>query len=131
MDIAPIVLESWLGDPLSAYAINDLFEEGEMKSPFANGEKWLVSLNTLYYVGEITEVEFNWIKMKNASWVHWTGKLSVLLSLGFNFEEWPEDARKPRTEYVGDVVLGIGTNMAAAYPWTFDLPTESIAFEEN
>lgn len=111
-------------DPTAGRIALDIFEEENiMHAPWKVGQKWIIKLVTLYYVGEITEVGFGWVRMSGASWIHWTGRLSTLMKeQTFYFES---DQRKPRTEYVGDVVVFI-TAGAAAYPWTGTLPTASI-----
>ena len=115
------------GDALAAAAMEDMREEGQMESPFEEGQSYLVCLNTLYYLGRVTKVRLGWIRMDGASWVHWTGRLSTLMSRqSLAVKGWPEGHRRPRTEFVGPVFLFVGTNGAAAYPWTGELPTESI-----
>lgn len=91
---------------------------------FKQGEKALFCTVTLYYVGEIEQVGFGWVRLKNASWVHWTGRLSTLCKVQ-DFKSPELSSRPPRVEPCGRVIVFTGS-LVSAYPWDGDLPTEPI-----
>ena len=95
--------------------------EGNM-TPFEIGEKYLICTVTLYYVGEIVEATMGWLRIKDASWVHWTGKLSDLLR---EYEFKTARSPRPRVERCGDVIISCGS-IVSAYPWRGSLPKESV-----
>lgn len=101
--------------------------EGEndmMSFPGKKGEHWLIKTVTLYYVGEITEVGPGYVRMKNASWVHWTGRISVLTKVrSFQSSEFGE--RSPRCEYVGNCLVATAA-IVAAYDPPWELPKGAI-----
>ena len=70
------------GLPEAHCGLRDALEEigADMTTPFVVGQKYLICTITLYYVGEVAESSFGFLMLKNASWVHWTGRLSVLVS---------------------------------------------------
>lgn len=122
------LLLAWLsGDTSAEMGLRDYLEEHDMTGwPYKVGEKYLICLNTLYYVGKVKEVGFGAVILEGASWVHWTGRLSTLLAKGFGDKGWPSGHQRPRTEYVGTAIVHVFTNGAAAYPWPHELPVESV-----
>jgi len=95
----------------------------EMGTPFDVGEKVFICTDTLYFVGRVKTIGFGWVTLTEASWVHWTGRLSSLMaSQDFN---QTHGSRKARTELVGTVTLYI-QSFVCHYPWEGNLPTESI-----
>ena len=110
-------------DDFTEYALADVSEEkGYTMSPFKTGKSYLICTVTLYYVGEVEDSLLGFVILKDASWVHWTGRLSTLLK---NKSFTGQTTRKPRTEYCGEVILSIGS-IVSAYPWNAHLPKESI-----
>ncbi len=107
------------GDTDAQVILYDLLEEeGALKSPFVVGQSYLINLVTLYYVGRVTEIGFGYLVLENASWVHWTGRLSELLKKQ-DFRK--VTSRKPRTEYCGQVIIMTNSGVSA-YPWRGPLP---------
>ncbi len=112
------------GDTIAEHTLRDLLEEeGLMDSPFKVGESYLICTVTLYYVGMVTEAGFGWLKLAEASWVHWTGRLSELLRRQ-DFRKVSSN-RKPRVEPCGDLILSTSA-IVSAYPWNGPLPKEPI-----
>jgi hypothetical protein len=115
-----------LGDPVALSAVCDHLAElsgDDRMHPFEVGEKYLICEVTMYHVGEIAEIGMGWIRLKNASWVHWTGRLTVLVGKGFG--GFKNESRKPRSEYVGEVVVWMHA-ACHAYPFKYDLPKEPV-----
>lgn len=114
------------GDPVAAMAAADLCQDaGHLLCPLRVGEAYLVCTVTLYYVGRVVEVGPTWVRLRQASWVHWTGRLSTLLRQR-KFSDG-HGTRHPRVEPVGEVILWVGTAGVSAYPWTGgELPEEPI-----
>lgn len=106
------------------YALHDaLLEAGEdMSLPFEVGKKYLICTLTLYYVGRVSEVNFGFLRLEQASWVHWTGRLSVLCK-GKNFSKMRD--RRARVEPCGEVVIAV-SSIVSAYPGDWELPTEAV-----
>lgn len=94
-----------------------------MQLPFQVGESYLICTATLYYVGRVVEVGFGWIRLADASWVHWTGRLSVLLKQ-HSFTKG-HGSRRPRVEPCGEVVVWVAS-LVAHYPWPGNLPAEAV-----
>lgn len=90
--------------------------------PLEKGDRALVMTVTLYYVGEIVDKGVGWIRMKDASWVHWTGRISSLCATK-DFHR--VEGRAPRTEIVKDVIISNGS-IVCALPGDWELPSESI-----
>jgi len=68
-----------------------------------------------------------WIVLKNASWVHWTGRLSTLCSrMTFASKGWPAGHPRPRTEYVGDGVRISLSKVVDSICKDWHLPSESV-----
>jgi len=116
------------GDPIARMALHDEAEErGDPTTPYVVGQCYLVQLTTLYYVGRVAAQGLGWLKLADASWVHWTGRLGTLLVRGFAEEGWPQGHRRPRTERCPrPVILHVGTQGAAAHEWPHPLPQGSI-----
>jgi hypothetical protein len=114
------------GDPTAAEVMRDLLEEnGLMDSIFKVGETYLIQTVTLYMVGRVTAVHFGWIDLEHASWVHWTGRLSVLCRLKkFTGREFGD--RKPRTEYVGNYHVFTHSIVGVPSPGGWHLPEGPI-----
>lgn len=131
-------------DPTVALAIaaDDLEEQGQndeseflrqevnvLKFPGKVGESWLICTVTLYYVGRIAENGLGFVRLEDASWVHWTGRLSTLLSVQ-KFRDKDFGTRTPRVEPCGkngQQIAIIATNsIVSAYPWSGELPKEPV-----
>lgn len=93
--------------------------------PFEVGKCYFIEQQTLYYIGRVVRVGPCWIELEDCSWVHWTGRKSVLFAkqdfdpAGFGSQ------RSPRTEYEGQKFL-FTTSTSAANLWKGPLPKESI-----
>lgn len=98
-------------------------ERGMIHFPGKVGDKVLICTVTLYYVGEIAELGVGFVRLKDASWVHWTGRLSEL-TRAKDFTKVRSN-RKPRTEFAGDVGLAL-QSVIGWYPGDWKLPKESI-----
>lgn len=130
-------------DPYTALAIvaDDLEDQGDhaaahcfrkaihkepsmLNPPFEIGQEWLIKTVTLYYVGRIKARGLGWVLLEHASWVHWTGRVSVLAKhrkfTGSHF-----GSRKPRTEYIGDELIAT-ESIVSATPGPWELPKESV-----
>lgn len=92
--------------------------------PFEVGKSYLFCQVTLYYVGRVVEMGLGWVKLQDASWVHWTGRLSTLLKVQ-SFTNAQMKSRTPRVEPCGEVVLATSA-LVSAYPWRGELPKEPI-----
>jgi hypothetical protein len=117
-----------MGDEIARdYAVPDYLEEqGRNMVPFAVGEKHLIQTETLYWIGEIVSVTGGFLVLKDASWVHWTGRLSSLVrALSFtDRKNWT--GQRPRTEYVGDGVIVSLSKIVNSIRKDWALPTESV-----
>ena len=118
------------GDPLAHAAVRDAWEDAAdgSLSPYVTGQCYLIETISLYYVGRVVRQGPGWVILDAASWVHWTGRKSVLVKFGTDASKFPtESRRRPRTEYVGDgVIVHAGSQGAAAIPWRHPLPEESL-----
>lgn len=118
------------GDPLASAALADAWRDGEdgSLSPYVTGQAYLIETISLYYVGRVVRQGPGWVILDRASWVHWTGRKSVLIRCGFDLRQFPnETRRRPRTEYVGDgVIVHHGAQGVAGIPWRHALPEHSI-----
>ena len=117
-----------LGDIVARCAAEDFFtERGEsLMNPLEVGKSYLIQTVTLYYVGRVARQVGPFVELEDASWVHWTGRLSTLMKhLEFGGRKWPEGDRKPRTEFVGAVGVSLAS-IVAYLPGEFRLPKESI-----
>lgn len=116
-----------LGGDAARCAAVDYFEEhGEAwMNPFQVGETYLIQTVTLYYVGRVRRNVGAFVELEDASWVHWTGRLSRLVEFGrFDHAGWPDGEARPRTEYVG--VVGVNLAAIVAYlPGDFALTRNS------
>lgn len=114
------------GDALAAWALRDILEEdiAMMDQPFELGKEYLICTQTLYYVGRVKRAGFAWLELEEASWVHWTGRLSVLLRVR-TFVDAAFGARNPRAEYVGRVLIATGS-IVSAYGPPWQLPQEAV-----
>ena len=124
-DTAGHAAAALMGDEVARdNAIPDHLEERGFMVPFAVGEKHLIQTETLYWVGEIVEVCGGFLVLHDASWVHWTGRLSVLCkNKSFVNKKW--SGQRPRTEYVGRVIVSL-SKIVNSIPGEWELPTESI-----
>lgn len=101
-----------------------LREEKMTRPPWQVGEEVLVETQTLYYVGRVAEIGIGWTRLEEASWVHWTGRLSVLHKIR-NFTGNGFGTRKPRTEYVGTKII-YHDALVSHSPGPWKLPKESV-----
>ena len=107
-----------------AHYLRSLWETSMLKPPFEVGQSWFLCTVTLYYVGRVAELGLGWLRLEEASWVHWTGRLSTLLSV----QQWTHrdfQGRSPRVEPCGEVVLST-QSLVSAYPWRGPLTREPI-----
>lgn len=124
-EVGHAALAALAGDVLGRLALTDWLEEkDQMRIPFEAGRSYLICTVTLYYVGRVVESDLGWLKLADASWVHWTGRLSTLLARQ-SFTHRDLSSRKPRVEPCGDVILSLG-GVIAAYPWAGELPKEPV-----
>jgi hypothetical protein len=124
-EIGRPALSALAGDVLGRLAAADWLEENcPVKIPFEVGKSYLICTVTLYYVGRVVEADLGWVTLADASWVHWTGRLSTLLARQ-SFTHRDLSSRKPRVEPCGEVILSLG-GVIAAYPWTGGLPKEPV-----
>ncbi len=118
------------GDPLGHLAMADVWRDAEdgAMSPYVTGQCYLIETISLYYVGRVVRQGPGWVIIDSASWVHWTGRKSVLIRCGADPSKFPaESRRRPRTEFVGDgVIVHAGSQGAAAIPWRHPLPGDSL-----
>lgn len=121
--IRGVALAAIAGDDGAEAALYDWCEENHM-NPFQVGESYLICTVTLYYIGRVTEAGLGWIRLEDASWVHWTGRLSVLLN-DKNFRSPRLAGRRPRTEFCGQVILATSA-IVSAYPWQGKLLGENV-----
>jgi hypothetical protein len=115
------------GDPMGHAVMRDAWQDAEdgSMSPYVTGQSYLFETISLYYVGRVVRQGPGWVIIDDASWVHWTGRKSVLIRHGFDKTKFP--GRKPRAEYVGNgVVVHQGSQGAAAIPWRHPLLKESM-----
>lgn len=112
------------GDAAARCAAADFHEERDPMTPFEVGQCYLIQTVTLYYVGRVAKVQGGFVELEDASWVHWTGRLSTL-TRKFAFTGFPSNEQRPRTEYVGRA--GISLAAVVTYlPGEWDLPKESV-----
>lgn len=131
----PIERESWEraavdainGDTVAEQVFVDILLETvgvEGVNPFHVGQEVFLVTQTLYYVGRVKECGIGWVLLEDASWVHWTGRLSVLMKRK-KFSGWTE-SRKPRVEPIATPVR-VWFPLIADYDWTGgELPKEPI-----
>ncbi len=114
------------GDDVARMAVADYAAEhwGSEMLPFVVGEEVLVCTQTLYYVGRVAEVRGGCVKLEQASWVHWTGRLGTLLKTR-KFTGFPRDQQSPRTEHVGEVWFSMA-GYVSHYPGPWTLPEKSL-----
>ena len=119
-----MTLDDWLAaadrdpDPASVLLIaaDDLEEQGlsveaatlrqELPAmlgfPGLVGEVWLINTVTRYFIGRIIEKGAGYIVLDHAAWVHWTGRLSILLDVlrakKPNWQDARFGTRRPRVE---------------------------------
>ena len=126
-------------DPCAVLAVaaDDLEEQGRIdEALYLRGEKFvtrpdwkvgdtvLIETQTLYYVGRVAEIGLGWTRLEEASWVHWTGRLSVLHRLR-RFNDAGHGERRPRTEYVGTKYV-YHDALVSHSPGPWELPGESV-----
>lgn len=122
---AGMILDAMSGDGLAVRAVLDLAEEEAlMLHPFEVGKVYLFQTVTLYFVGRVVKVEPCWIHLENASWVHRTGRLSVVAAKS-SFDRKHHRTLHPRTEYVGKYIIPVAP-IVGVMPFDGDPPTESI-----
>lgn len=78
---------------------------------FKVGEKVFLRTVTYHTVGEITEIEDGWVRLKNAAWVADSGRFTQALQNGTLNEVEP----------VGDARVNLAT-VVDAFPWKHKLP---------
>jgi hypothetical protein len=85
---------------------------------FKVGEKIFIRTVTFHLLGEITEKEGNWVRLKTATWVADSGNPQL------PFHKSLETGELDEIEYVGDVRVNLAT-ATDVFTWGHDLPTES------
>ncbi len=106
------------------YYLKRKAEQHMVAPPFAVGQEWLLQTLTLYWVGRVKDLGIGWVLLEESSWVHWTGRLGVLAK-NRKFTGAAFGSRKPRTEYVGDVLVSTDA-IVSAIPGPWGLPGESV-----
>lgn len=106
-------------------------ESAMLRPPMEKGQVWLVCTVTLYYLGRVKDLGLGWVQLEEASWVHWTGRLSVLTALcraggALNLRDPRFGQRRPRTEFCGDAVLSTAAIVSAYGPYELTVPPESV-----
>lgn len=127
-DVAGVGAQALLGDDTARLAAWDYAQEhwGADMHPFEVGGTYLIQTVTLYYVGRVRRVVGAFVELEEASWVHWTGRLSTLCRNG-KFTGFGEGENKARVECLGDRVVGINLGSVVDYiAGPFELPTRSI-----
>jgi hypothetical protein len=81
--------------------------------PFKQGDKLFIRTVTFHLVGEVTEVEGSWLKLKDAAWVADSGRFTQAIQIGALSEVEP----------VGDAWVNLNT-ATDVFPWRHDLPLE-------
>ena len=124
----PMFVDAIAGDELAVLGVLDLVEEeGIRVNPFVVGQGVYIETQTLYYVGLIAEISSCWVRLKNASWVHRTGRKSKLFkNKSFEAKQFSANELKPRTEYLGDWTVAIGCITGFADWPVKNLPMEAI-----
>lgn len=124
----PTIEDALNGDPLAMRAVLDIVEEGGITmNPFQVGKAYYIETLTLYYIGIVEEAHPTYIKMRQVSWIHWTGRKSVTFKhKKFDKKLYNSNETKPRTEYMGDFNLSLG-GINGWEEWPIEnVPTESI-----
>ena len=121
---AQAALDCRAGDPLAGMALADQLEEsGVNHFPFKPGDLVFFFTVTLYYVGRVEEVGLGWVRLSDASWVHWTGRIGSLFASGDLTRQ--HGNRRPRTEYLGEHFVWT-QSLVSAKRWPGKLPAESL-----
>ena len=123
--IRSVIQSALQGDQTSALVAADIAKEmGFLDTPFEIGKSYLICEVTLYYVGRVKLIGFGWMELEQASWVHWTGRLSALLAAQ-SFTARSLSTRKPRVEPCGTAFVWFHA-LVSAYPWIGELPSEPV-----
>lgn len=124
-DVLAMSFEALAGDGLAAATFRDWAEETECVNdyPFKVGDKVFFFQVTLYYVGEIVEIGRGWVRLKDASWVHWTGRVSSLFR-SYDLSGL-HGGRRPRVEFLGDHTVYLHATVGSK-PWLGELPKEAL-----
>jgi hypothetical protein len=115
------------GDHAALAACEDYLTEfgGRIVIPFEVGNTYFIETQTLYYVGRVKEIVGAFVVLEDASWVHWTGRKSVMAKHKSFAKKHFVGAQSPRTEYVGDYVVSL-SGIIGFIPGGWELPKESI-----
>lgn len=81
---------------------------------FKVGDKLFIRTVTFHVIGKIEEIEGDWVRLSDASWVADSGRFSAAIAAG-NLTE---------LEYLGDGYVNLAT-ATDIYPWLHDLPVAS------
>jgi hypothetical protein len=126
-ELRPIIQDAAMNDLLAINVLWDVTEELGVTHPFEVGKAYYFETNTLYWCGRVVAVYPCWLKLDTASWVHWTGRKSVLLSKkSFKAEHYAQNDQKPRTEYVDQWTIAIGAISGFEEFDVSELPTTSL-----
>lgn len=125
-DIAGVGVRALEGDDAARGAVWDYAHEHWRADvlPFEEGHCYLICTQTLYYLGRVKAVTGGFLVLEDASWIHWTGRLSTLLSR-YKLTNFPSGHQKPRSERIGEVIVALA-GIISAYPWGGPLPQESV-----
>lgn len=85
---------------------------GSTAVPFKVGEKWFFRTVTHYLTGRVTEIDGDFVTLKDAAWIADTGRFMTFVEKGELLECEP---------VTGPVVVNIKA-LVDAYPWRHDLP---------
>lgn len=94
-----------------------------MNTLFQAGKAYYIQQEQMYYVGIVDQiVDGKWLKMRNASWVIWTGNVDE--SLGkMTFRN---NSKTVKTGYVGEWIVHIDHIMALKEWPVGEVPTSSL-----
>ena len=81
---------------------------------FKAGDKLFIRTVTFHLLGQIEEVNGDWVRLSSASWVADSGRFHTAIA----------DGSLSEVEYVGDAYVNLATAVDA-FPWAHDLPTSS------
>ncbi len=81
---------------------------------FKAGDKLFIRTVTFHLVGQVEEVDGDWVRLSNASWVADSGRFHKAIA----------DGTLSEVEYAGGAYVNMATAVDA-FPWAHDLPTES------
>jgi hypothetical protein len=82
---------------------------------FQVGQKLFIRTITFHMLGEVAEIEGDWVKLTGASWVADSGRFGTAIATG----------KLSEVEYVGEAYVNLST-ATDILPWAHELPTTSV-----